>query len=54
MAIISLMVKPFRLPGPSLMNAQFYDANGNEIVVNTGKTYIAIVPSDVWDDLVIK
>ena len=33
---------------------QFYDANGNEIVVNTGKTYIAIVPSDVWDDLVIK
>lgn len=33
---------------------QYFDANGNEIVVNTGKTYIAIVPSDVWTELVVK
>ena len=33
---------------------RFFDASGNEIVVNTGKTYIAIVPDDAWDDLVIK
>lgn len=27
---------------------------GEEITLNTGKTYIAIVPSDYWDQLVIK
>ncbi len=25
-----------------------------EIQLNTGKTYISIVPSDGWDDIVIK
>ena len=29
-------------------------ATGEEIVLNTGKTYIAIVPDDDWDDMVIK
>ena len=32
----------------------YYDKNGDEITVNTGKTYIAIVPSDSWSDLVIE
>lgn len=27
---------------------------GEEIELNTGKTYIAIVPSDTWDSIVIK
>ncbi len=27
---------------------------GEEIKLNTGKTYIAIVPSDAWDEIVIK
>ena len=29
-------------------------ATGEEIKLNTGKTYIAIVPSDTWDDIVIQ
>ena len=34
---------------------KFYDdSTGEEIKLNTGKTYIAIVPSDSWDDVVIK
>ena len=33
---------------------RFYDMNGEEIKINTGKTYITLVPSDSWDDLVIK
>ena len=33
---------------------KYFDAGGNEITLNTGKTYIALVASDVWDDLVIK
>ena len=32
----------------------FYDESGNEITINTGKTYIAIVPSDSWSKLVIE
>lgn len=27
---------------------------GEEIQLDTGKTYIAIVPSDTWDEIVIK
>ena len=27
--------------------------NGKEIVLNTGKTYIAVVPDDTWDEVVI-
>jgi len=37
-----------------LSRTVFKDANGNEITLNTGKTYIAIVPSDVWSDLKIQ
>lgn len=34
---------------------KFYDnSTGEEIKLNTGKTYIAIVPSDSWDDVVMK
>jgi hypothetical protein len=33
----------------------YYDKKtGEQIELNTGKTYIALVPSDSWDDLVIK
>lgn len=32
----------------------FYDAAGNEVTLNTGKTYIALVPSDKWDELVME
>lgn len=28
---------------------RFYDDNGQEIAVNRGKTYIALVPDDTWD-----
>ncbi len=33
---------------------QYFDAYGNELVLNVGKTYIAIVPSDSWRDVEIK
>ena len=33
---------------------KFYDADDNEIILNVGKTYIAIVPSDAWEELVLK
>lgn len=33
---------------------RYYDASGNEIKINTGKTYVALVPDDDWSDLVIK
>ena len=33
----------------------FYDKKtGKEIEINTGKTYISLIPSDTWDDVVIK
>ena len=32
---------------------RYYDAQGNEITINTGKTYVALVPVDDWEDLVI-
>ena len=32
---------------------RFYDMNGEEIEINTGKTYITLIPSDSWDQLVI-
>jgi hypothetical protein len=32
---------------------RYYYEDGTEITINTGKTYIAFVPSDDWDDLVI-
>ena len=33
---------------------KFYDKNGNEITVNDGKTYIALVPSDTWGEVAIQ
>lgn len=33
---------------------RYFDANGNELVLNVGKTYIAIVPADAWKEVVIK
>ena len=33
---------------------QYFDAYGNELVLNVGKTYIAIVPSDSWKEVEIK
>lgn len=33
---------------------RYYDAEGNEILINTGKTYVALVPVDDWTDLVIE
>ena len=27
---------------------RYYDASGSEIQINTGKTYIALVPGDTW------
>lgn len=32
----------------------YYKSSGKEIDINTGKTYIAYVPADVWSDLIIK
>lgn len=32
----------------------YYDADGNEITINTGKTYVGFVPVDDWTDLVIE
>lgn len=34
--------------------AYYNKATGEEIKLNTGKTYVAIVPSDTWNDIVIK
>ena len=33
---------------------RFFDENGDEISINTGKTYITLVPDDGWKDLSIK
>ncbi len=33
---------------------KFYDDNGEEIQINTGKTYISLVPSDTWDSMSMK
>ena len=33
---------------------QYFDDYGNELVLNVGKTYIALVPSDSWSDVVIE
>ena len=32
----------------------YYDMTGDEITINTGKTYIAFVADEVWDQLVIE
>lgn len=33
---------------------RYFDENGNEIVLNTGKTYVALVPDDLYDELEVK
>ena len=33
---------------------KFYDMSGNEIILNTGKTYVGFVSTDRWDELVLK
>lgn len=33
---------------------RYFDEAGNEITINTGKTYVGIVPDDDWEDLVIE
>ena len=33
---------------------QYFDANGNELVLNVGNTYIGLVPSEFWNQVVIK
>ena len=33
---------------------RFYDDNGEEIQINTGKTYITLVPADTWDSLTVQ
>jgi hypothetical protein len=31
----------------------FYNADGSEISINRGKTYIGLVPSDTWDKVAL-
>ncbi len=33
---------------------RYYDANGSQILLNTGRTYVAIVPSDLWAGILIQ
>lgn len=41
--------------GSEYAQTKYYNkSTGEEIVLNTGKTYISIVPSDSWDKLVIE
>ena len=40
--------------GENTPTVYFDKATGMPIQINTGKTYIALVPSDSWADVVIK
>ncbi len=33
---------------------RYFDSNGNEIKINVGKTYIALIPEKEWDNIVIE
>lgn len=33
---------------------RYYDTNGNEITLNTGKTYVALVSTGRWDEVVLQ
>ena len=35
-------------------NTNYYDSIGVPLTVNTGKTYIALVPNDTWDEVTLK
>ncbi|MFT3985745.1 MAG: DUF3048 domain-containing protein [Lachnospiraceae bacterium] len=37
-----------------LSPTKYYDADGKEITLNTGRTYVALVPDDIWKNLEIK
>ena len=37
-----------------LSPTKYYDSDGNEITLNTGRTYVALVPDDIWKDLEIE
>lgn len=34
-----------------IMPTRYYDSDGNEIQLNTGKTYVGIVPDNIWGNL---
>lgn len=36
-----------------LTPTRYFDLDGNEIVLNTGRTYVALVPDDIWSGLSI-
>lgn len=40
--------------GHDMDPTRFYDAAGNEVTLNTGKTYIALVSDTRWSELVLK
>ena len=31
----------------------YYDVDGNELTINTGKTYITLIPDDTWDEVTL-
>lgn len=33
---------------------RFYDENGDELQINTGKTYIGLIPADTWDKVIFE
>ena len=33
---------------------KFYDENGEELQINTGKTYISLIPDDSWSNVVFE
>ncbi len=37
-----------------LSPTKYYDMDGKEITLNTGRTYVALVPDDIWKNLEIK
>lgn len=37
-----------------IMKTEYFELNGAPLTINTGKTYIAIVPADAWNKLVIE
>lgn len=46
-----------RLPGPTNNDdgvVKYYDSDGNEIAVNTGKTFICVIQNDLKNSVVIK
>jgi hypothetical protein len=40
-------------PGETAVT-KFYDENGDELEINTGKTYIALVPDDTWENVIFE